>query len=138
MSLTVRLILILFTLCLVAPSSLAAKSLSNNLAGPMQEDAYLAFAEVMPEVEGGLAALYKSIKYPEMAMKAGIEGKVYVMAFIDESGSVTDVKVIKGIGGGCDEAAVDAIKKAKFKPATNQGQPVKVKMSLPVNFKLTN
>ncbi len=104
--------------------------------GITQDDGYLAFAEEMPEVEGGLPNLYKSIRYPDIAKKAGISGRVYVMAFIDESGNVNDVQVIKGIGGGCDEAAVEAIKKTKFIPGKNKGQAVKVKLSLPINFQL--
>lgn len=123
-------VIVMVGLIVSAPNKLNADS-GNN-----QDPGYLAFAEQMPEVEGGLPALYKHIKYPEIAKKAGISGKVYVMAFIDESGSVTDVQVIKGIGGGCDEAAVEAIKKAKFLPGKNQGQPIKVKMSLPINFQL--
>ncbi|RJP61933.1 MAG: energy transducer TonB [Ignavibacteriales bacterium] len=105
-------------------------------SGVNQADPYLAFAEQMPEVEGGLPNLYKTIKYPEIARKAGITGKVFVMAFINESGDVEDVQVIKGIGGGCDEAAVEAIKKAKFVPGKNNGQAVKVKLSLPISFQL--
>lgn len=101
-----------------------------------QNDPYLAFAEVMPEVEGGLASIVKKIEYPAIAKKAGIMGKVYVMAFIDEAGNVNDVKVIKGIGGGCDEAAVEAIKKSKFSPGLNANKPVKVKLSLPITFQL--
>ncbi|HET55040.1 MAG TPA: energy transducer TonB [Ignavibacteria bacterium] len=104
--------------------------------GINQDDGYLAFAEEMPEVEGGLPSLYKTIRYPDIARKAGISGRVYVMAFIDESGNVNDVQVIKGIGGGCDEAAVEAIKKTKFIPGKNKGQAVKVKLSLPINFQL--
>lgn len=104
--------------------------------GGNQSDQYLAFAQEMPEVEGGLAEIFKKIKYPEIAKKAGISGKVYVMAFIDENGNVNDVQVIKGIGGGCDEAAVEAIKQLKFVPGKNEGKPVKVKLSLPITFKL--
>jgi len=104
--------------------------------GINQDDGYLAFAEEMPEVEGGLPSLYKTIRYPDIARKAGISGRVYVMAFIDESGNVNDVQVIKGIGGGCDEAAIEAIKKTKFIPGKNKGQAVKVKLSLPINFQL--
>lgn len=104
--------------------------------GGNPEEQYLAFAEVMPEVKGGLPSLYKQIKYPEIAKKAGISGKVYLLAFINESGKVEDVKIIKGIGGGCEEAAVEAIKKTDFVPGSNKGVPVKVKMSLPINFQL--
>ena len=122
--------MIILLACLVNTNNLYADNGGN------QDQAYLAFADVMPEVKGGLPSLYKKIKYPEIAKKAGISGKVYVMAFIDESGSVKDVKVIKGIGGGCDEAAVNAIKSAEFVPGSNKGKPVKVKMSLPINFQL--
>lgn len=101
-----------------------------------QQDPYLAFAQVMPQPIGGLASIYKHIEYPEMAKKAGLEGKVYLLIYIDETGKVTDVKVLKGIGGGCDEAAVNGIKEVKFTPGKQNGVPVKVKLSLPVNFKL--
>lgn len=111
-------------------------SIASAEAHGQQTDEYLAFAETMPEVEGGLAAVFKKVNYPEIAKKAGISGKVYVMAFINESGNVDDVQVIKGIGGGCDEAAVEAIKKSKFIPGKNAGNPVKVKLSLPITFKL--
>ncbi len=103
---------------------------------PASGDEYLAFAEKMPEPIGGLKAIYAKIKYPEIAQKAGIQGKVYVLAFIDENGNVNDVKVMKGIGGGCDEAASTAVKSSKFSPGTNKGKPVKVKLSLVINFKL--
>lgn len=109
---------------------------NTTYAQASDADPYLAFAEKMPEVEGGLNNLYKTIRYPEIARKAGISGKVYVMAFVNEDGSISDVKVIKGIGGGCDEAAVNAVKSAKFTPGVHQGQPVKVKLSLPVIFQL--
>ena len=106
------------------------------MAGNNQDDSYLAFADVMPEPEGGLASLYKAIEYPEIAKKAGIEGKVYAMAFINEDGTVADVQIIKGLGGGCDEAVVKALKNYKFAPAQHQGKAVKVKMSLPITFQL--
>jgi len=97
---------------------------------------YLAFAEEMPEPIGGLPAIYKLIKYPEVAKKAGVQGKVYVLAFINESGDVDDVKIVKGIGAGCDEVTVDAVKKTKFLPGKMGGKPAKVKMSLQIQFKL--
>ncbi|MGE5439059.1 MAG: energy transducer TonB [Bacteroidota bacterium] len=101
-----------------------------------QGDQYLAFAEVMPEPVGWLQAIYKKIVYPSIAKSAGLEGKVYVLIFINERGGVDDVKVVKGIGGGCEEAAIQAIKGVKFTPGKNGGAPVKVKLSLPISFKL--
>ena len=97
---------------------------------------YLAFADQMPEPVGGLPEIYKMIQYPEIAKRAGVQGKVYVMAFINEEGGVDDVKVIKGIGAGCDEATVEAVKKAKFVPAQSGGKPAKVKMSMQFQFQL--
>ena len=85
---------------------------------------------------GGDAAVYKNIDYPEMAKKAKIEGKVYVLVLISEKGTVDDAKVIKGIGQGCDEAALSAIKKAKFNPGKNGGAPIKAKLTMAINFKL--
>ncbi len=101
-----------------------------------QADPYLAFAQVMPEPIGGLAAIYKHITYPSIAKQAGISGKVYLLIYIDEKGNVNDVKVLKGIGGGCDEAAVEGVKQTKFTPGKNNGQPVKVKLSLPISFQI--
>lgn len=101
-----------------------------------QADTYLAFAQVMPEPVGGIASIYKHITYPTIAKDAGITGKVYLLVYIDEKGSVDDVKVLKGIGAGCDEAAVAGVKQVKFTPGKNNGQPVKVKLSLPISFQI--
>ena len=101
-----------------------------------QQDPYLPYAEVMPQPEGGIGEVYKHITYPEIAKKAGIEGKVYLLIYINEKGGVDDVKVIKSLGAGCDEAAIAGIKSVKFSPGKNKGVPVKVKLSLSVVFKL--
>ena len=102
---------------------------------PGDED-YLAFADEMPAPVGGMPAIIKLISYPAVAKNANIEGKVFVLAYINEKGAVDDVKVLKGIGGGCDEAAIDAVKKSKFTPGKNGGVSVKVKLSLTIAFKL--
>jgi periplasmic protein TonB len=99
-------------------------------------DKYLISADVMPEVVGGIVSIQNKIVYPELAKRAGIEGKVYVLVFIDERGDVNETKVIKGIGGGCDEAAVNAIKQIKFVPGKKNGQSVKVQVTIPIVFKL--
>lgn len=92
--------------------------------------------EEMPELIGGLGGLQKRIKYPEIAKKAGVEGKVFLQFVVDEKGNVVDPIVTRGIGAGCDEAALKAILEAKFTPGKQRGKPVKVKMSLPVTFRL--
>ena len=111
-------------------------NLSSNNKFNLQAVEYLAFAEEMPQPVGGLPSIYKLITYPEVAKKAGVEGKVYVLAFINENGDVDDVKVVKGIGGGCDEATIEAVKKTKFTPGLSGGKPAKVKMSLQIQFRL--
>ena len=101
-----------------------------------EEPTYFVAVEEMPEPIGGIKAIQEKIVYPEIAKRAGVEGKVYVLAFVDESGSVTKAQVLKGIGAGCDEAALDAVQKTKFKPGKQRGKPVKVQVSIPIIFKL--
>ncbi len=101
-----------------------------------EEPTYFVAVEEMPEPIGGIKAIQEKIVYPEIAKRAGVEGKVYILAFVDETGTVTKANVIKGIGAGCDEAALDAVLKTKFKPGKQRGKPVKVQVSIPVVFKL--
>lgn len=101
-----------------------------------EEPVYFVAVEEMPEPIGGIGEIQKKIVYPEIAKRAGVEGKVYVLAFVNESGIVTDAKIIKGIGAGCDEAALEAVKKTKFKPGKQRGKAVRVQVSIPVVFKL--
>lgn len=75
-------------------------------------------------------------QYTEIARKARIQGVVIVQAIINKQGDVTDVKVLKGLPMGLDQAAVDAIRKWKFEPATLNGKPVDVYYNLTVNFTL--
>lgn len=104
--------------------------------GEEKETAYLPFADVMPEPVGGLAAISKRLVYPDMAKNAQIQGKIYLIAYINEKGEVDDVKIIKGLPAGCDDAAIKAIKETKFVPGKQNGAPVKVQLSIPVTFKL--
>lgn len=97
---------------------------------------YFVAVEEMPELIGGLKGLQSKIKYPQEAKLNGIEGKVYVLAFIDEKGNVAKAKVIKGAGYGLDEAALNAVKEIKFIPGKQRGKPVKVQVTIPIVFKL--
>lgn len=103
-----------------------------------EEEDFFVAVEQMPELIGGLAGLQKRIKYPELARKAGIEGRVIVQFIVNEDGTVENPRVIRGIGGGCDDEAVRAVMAAKFKPGLQRGQPVRVQYSLPVVFRLQN
>ncbi|NHZ84809.1 MAG: TonB family protein [Planctomycetia bacterium] len=76
-------------------------------------------------------------KYPEIAREGGIEGTVIVQVFIDKYGNVTKAVILKGIPGtGLDEAAIDALRKTRFRSAKQRGKSVGVWISIPVNFKL--
>ena len=95
-----------------------------------------AVVEQMPEMIGGPMAFYEALRYPEMARRAGIEGRVIIQFIVDADGSVSNPRVLRGIGGGTDEAAIEAITKMKFTPGMQRGQPVKVRMTQPVVFRL--
>ncbi|MEW6653430.1 MAG: energy transducer TonB [Bacteroidota bacterium] len=92
--------------------------------------------EKAPAPVGGNDAIAKNINYPQTALRSKTEGKVYCLALINQNGDVDDVRIVKGIGGGCDEEAVRAIKKTKFTPGQNLGVNVKAKLALAVQFKL--
>jgi protein TonB len=92
--------------------------------------------EMIPNMQEGLRKLQESITYPEIAKRAGVEGRVIVQFVVDEQGNVVDPFVVRGIGAGCDEEAVKAVRKVKFTPGKQRGRPVKVQMTLPVTFRL--
>ena len=116
----------------VAPESLTPQ---NSESSP--QDDFFVVVEEMPELIGGLASLQQKIRYPELARRAGIEGRVYVQFVVDENGNVVDPKIIRGIGGGADEEALRVVSQAKFNPGIQRGQPVRVQYSLPISFRLT-
>lgn len=103
---------------------------------PPSEPEIFEVVEQMPSLVGGLEALQRSIQYPDMARRSGIEGRVFVQFVVDEQGRPSEVQAVRGIGGGCDEAAVNAVRNARFTPGLQRGRPVKVRMSLPVTFRL--
>lgn len=98
----------------------------------------LTMADEMPEIVGGLKEVYKHIKYPRAATMNNVEGRVFVRFIVDESGNVKKPEILKDIGAGCGEAAIEGIKKVKFTPAKNGGKPVSVYYTLPVTFKIQN
>ena len=77
------------------------------------------------------------MRYPINARRQGIEGKVFVQFVVEKDGSLSQVQALKGIGAGCDEEAVRVVQSAPaFKPGIQRGKPVRVRMELPVVFKL--
>ena len=97
--------------------------------------------EVSPEYPGGdqarLKYLGENIGYPKEAIELGIQGTVYVSFVIEKDGTISNVKVLRGIGGGCDEEAVRvALNMPKWKPGTQKGKPVRVQFNMPIKFVL--
>ena len=97
--------------------------------------------EDQPEFPGGYEAMkefiQENIRYPQLALENGIEGRVYVIFVVEEDGSITDPRVLRDIGGGCGQEAVRIVKMMpKWKPGTQLGTPVRVQYPLPVNFVL--
>lgn len=97
--------------------------------------------EEMPAYPGGEEALRKdlaaSIKYPEEAKKAGIQGKVYVTFVVDEQGNVTDAKIARGVDPSLDKESLRVIKELKtWRPGKEKGKAVKVSYTIPIKFAL--
>lgn len=103
-----------------------------------REGEFFTVVESMPELIGGMDGLQQNIIYPEKARRAGIEGRVYLQFIVNERGEVENPRVIRGIGGGCDEVALEAVKRAKFIPGLQRDRPVPVQSSLSIVFKLKN
>ena len=97
--------------------------------------------EEMPSFPGGEGKLMeyvaKNIKYPQIARETGIQGRVFVGFVVEPDGSISNVKLLRGIGGGCDEEAMRVIKSLpKWKPGKQRGKAVRVSYQIPVFFKL--
>ncbi len=101
-------------------------------------------AEVLPEFEGGMAGwgkyLSENLKYPQQAKKDSISGRVIMGFIVEKDGTLSDIKVLRGIGGGLDEEAVRVLKNSpKWQPGRIlDGSLVRVAYTMPIFFKLGN
>ena len=107
------------------------------------EQEIIHIVENMPEYPGGFEAMSAFINanlvYPQEAIDTGIEDRVFVGFWVETDGSLSDIKVLRGIGYGCDEAAMEVVRKMpKWKPAMQRGKPVRIKYMFPVKFELEN
>ena len=105
------------------------------------EDEIFEVVESLPEYPGGDRALYKflgdNLKYPELAKETGVSGRVFLSFVVEKDGSITDVKVLRGIGGGCDEEAIRVINlMPRWTPGKQRGIPVRVRYIFSVKFTL--
>ncbi len=124
-----------------APQSVVTKQKHVQKPGQLP-DSVLMKVENMPEFEGGKEALYaffaKNLRYPQKAKEDSVSGRVWLSFVVKKDGYVDNVKVLRGIGAGCDEEAVRVIQAMpKWKPGTmKDGTPVNVQYQLPINFAL--
>jgi periplasmic protein TonB len=108
---------------------------------PIEEiEDLILFPEVQAMPIGGYESFYdqlsKSLKYPKQAQRNQITGRVFVEFIIDKTGAVSNLKILKGIGGGCDEEALRVLAKTQWEPGRQRGKPVKTRMAMPINFTL--
>ncbi len=107
-----------------------------------EEEVVFVVVESMPEFPGGQQALFKylseNVKYPVIAQENGIQGRVICQFVVNKDGSIVDVEVVRSGGDpSLDKEAIRVIKSMpKWKPGKQRGKPVRVKYTVPVNFKL--
>jgi len=105
----------------------------------IEEKQIFTIVEKAPSFPGGDAARIKfmqdNIKYPQMAKESGIQGTVYITFVVERNGSVSKVKILRGIGGGCDEEAIRVVKAMpKWNAGKQRGKPVRVQFNMPIKF----
>lgn len=105
------------------------------------EEQVFMVVESMPQFPGGENGLMKylseNISYPKAARESGIQGRVFVSFVVEKDGKVTNIIILRGIGGGCDEEAIKVVQKMpKWIPGKQRGMPVRVQFNLPINFTL--
>lgn len=108
----------------------------TKLEGLIMDPEFYYIVEEMPQIIGGLKSIRGRVRYPRIAIRAGIEGRVFLQFVVDIRGEVSDIRVIRGIGWGCDEAAIQALSGTAFTPGRQHGKPVPVKMAIPFHFRI--
>lgn len=123
------------TMCL-AGLGLTLPANAQTASAPKSD---LIFVDEEARPKNGLDEFYKHVRenltYPESAMKAGVQGRVFVQFVVQADGSISDIKVVRGIGNGCDEEAVRLVQTSPmWQPAKYHGKPVATEVSLPIRF----
>jgi TonB family protein len=118
-------------------------SKDNSIPQKIEGSRVFTVVEVAPEFPGGddarVVYLNSNIIYPEQARKNGIQGTVYITFVVEPDGSITGAKVLRGVGGGLDQVALEVVKKMpKWTPGKVKGEPVPVQFNMPIKFKLSD
>ncbi len=123
-------------------SELDGKGKSDIISDVVDNKPYT-YVEQMPQLPGGggnaaiVAAIQKAIRYPPLALRNQVEGRIFVSFTVNAKGDVSDVKVVKGLGSGTDEETIRAVNSLpKFIPGKQNGRAVAVSFTLPITFKI--
>lgn len=116
---------------------------SKEIGDDVVKKTIFTVVEQMPQLTTGggtaaiVAAIQKAVKYPSLALRNGVEGRVFVSFVVNPQGDVSDVKVVKGLGSGLDEETMRAVQNLpKFIPGKQNGQAVSVAFTVPISFKI--
>jgi len=125
----------------IKTSAPAKFSIASAIKGSMSSDPVFSAVEQVPEFKGGINAFGKflatNIRYPKDAREKNIQGRVIATFVVEKDGSLSDFKVLRGIGYGCDEEAIRVLKLSpEWKPGTQNGRVVRVQYSVPISFTL--
>jgi TonB family protein len=147
--LPVSMIMVLFFSISVVPDLIAQETTkpenkqkeSTKVDQSSQNDDVYVVVEDMPQYPGGEEARIKfmieNIKYPEEARKKGVEGTVYVTFVVEKDGAISNIKILRGIGSGCDEEAMRVIAlMPSWKPGIQRDKPVRTQFNMPIKFSL--
>ena len=126
-----------------APDLSELSGTGDKVVEEVVENKVYTYVEQMPELPGGggqgaiVAAIQKAVRYPPMALRNQVEGRIFASFTVNPQGDVTDVKVVKGLGSGLDEETIRAIKTLpKFRPGKQNGRAVSVSFTVPITYKI--
>lgn len=116
----------------------STESATAATAQKQNEEGVFVVVEDRPELKGGMQAIQNEIQYPELAKKAGIEGRVFIQFIVDENGNVQNPHITRGAHKLLDQEALRVVRGMEFEPGQQRGEAVKVQMALPITFKLSD
>ena len=126
-----------------APDLSELSGTGDKVVEEVVENKVYTYVEQMPELPGGggqgaiVVAIQKAVRYPPMALRNQVEGRIFASFTVNPQGDVTDVKVVKGLGSGLDEETIRAIKTLpKFRPGKQNGRAVSVSFTVPITYKI--
>jgi len=126
-----------------APDLSELSGAGDKVVEEVVENKVYTYVEQMPQLPGGggngaiVAAIQKATKYPPLALRNQVEGRIFVSFTVNAQGDVSDVKVVKGLGSGLDEETIRAVKTLpKFIPGKQNGRAVSVSFTVPITFKI--